>query len=379
MLALLKLGLPAGGSRRSASEPGLSAFVEGLAGPRHASQPSARRWRVAMSQQWQGREAGVEVDDFSASRHFGVWNADALELTASDSDDAELNGHPSAVWKHAIILIEEMWGKGIVPSATTYAAAITACAEAYQFKAAMGLLKQAKERGVHLSADVYNAGIAAATAARRMKDASRLFREMKAAGVEPTAVTYQGAIHACRRSNAARPAVKLLQEMREHGLAPDVETFNAVIRVCAQQQEWEHVQALLEDMSVAQLTPDSRTYDSAIYAAAAGGHWAETLRFWEQSRQQGFVPANPVTYAFALEACAEVQNAALAKEILSIMKGQGLKPSKFAYAFAIRALEQDGQWEAARELESEKAQEAVEQRQLPHLRPRVKTNLDWGL
>lgn len=377
MLALLKLGLPAGGSRRSAS-----AFVEGPTGPRpSARHPPSGRGRVALSQQWQGREAGAEVvDDFSINYRLDAWNPDAREPAMYESDDSLLDRPSSTVlWKHAIILIEEMWSKGIVPSATTYAAAIAACGEAYQFKPAMGLLKQAKEQGVHLSADVYNAAIAAASAARETKAASRLFREMKAAGVEPTAVTYQNAIHACRRSNAARPAVKLLQEMRGQGLAPDVETFNAVIRVCALQQEWEKVESLLEDMSEDQLTPDMRTYESAIYAAAAGGHWAETLRFLEQSRQQGLVPTNPETYAFALEACVEVQNADLAKEILSRMRGQGLKPSKFAYDFAIRALEQDEQWEAAREIEAERAEEAVGKRQLPHLRPQAKTNLDWGL
>jgi len=397
-LALLKLGLPAegpGADSRRGGAPLPSAFAEWRAS-RHSLRPSPPgRGRVALSQQWRGREGGVEVNGASsassldANGKFHVRSADVREqavsadVVISQSDDARLDGPlATGLWKHAMRLTAEMWEKGILPSATTYAAAITACAEAYQYEAAMGLLEQAQERGVQRNVDVYNAGIAACAAARRMEPALSLLGEMKAVGVEPTAATYHSVIAACQRSKAWRPAVRLLEEMQQRGLTPDLDTFNAAILVCARQQQWEQVKALLEDMGEAQLTPDIRTYESAIYAAATGGHWAETLRLLEQSRRQGCVPTHPETHAFALEACAELQNAALALEILASMKGQGIKPSTFVYESAIRACEQDGQREAARKLEAEKAdEEAVGARQLTHLRrgSQSKTNLDWGL
>ena len=130
-----------------------------------------------------------------------------------------------------MVLILEIWQKGLEANVIAHDAAISAIESAKQPDEAMTLLGDVAEgpgsRGDHL-----HATISASEKAKQSDKATELCAGMQHNGLEPDGITHNAVVTAGEKARQPDKALELLAEMQLRGLGSDVITYNAAIIAC---------------------------------------------------------------------------------------------------------------------------------------------------
>ncbi|CAN0004594.1 unnamed protein product, partial [Scytosiphon promiscuus] len=199
------------------------------------------------------------------------------------------------------------------PTVEAYTAAITACGNAGQWEAAVGLLREVTEGDVMVLKHPRAGDVGGATSDDEEAAEAKEGEGSQAAGQEeessssssasppsppptqpvpvplaPDVVLYNAAIEACGKSGQWERALQLLAEVWEAGLSPTVAhqqrpqqlprlllplqvTYNSAIACCGTADKWEKAVALLDEMRQVGLSPVSSTFLPAIEACSRAG------------------------------------------------------------------------------------------------------------
>lgn len=157
----------------------------------------------------------------------------------------------------AMGLLKEMVANGIPPNVVTYNSLIDAYGRLGQVKPSFSFsvhpflpslsnlhclfvqveravitMEEMKSKGVVPNAVTYNCVIDAFGKEGRADEALKMVHKMRAEGQSPDSFTVSALIDANGKRGDAWAAVRIFKEMQEWGVKPNVVTFSAVLNVC---------------------------------------------------------------------------------------------------------------------------------------------------
>lgn len=256
------------------------------------------------------------------------------------------------------------------PNAVVYSSAIAACARADppRIDTALNLLREAvDEKELPMSVVGYNSALSACAQAGDWKNAINLLRRMEEASSSknstalqalvpaPDEVTYGTVFAACERGEQWELLLKNAQSMRDRNMELDVLSVTSCLHACQQLGLAKEALDFLELMKTATTPsrktsgwkrqgakaplrgPDEVAYRMAISACARGGEWREGLRLLREYSDILGKPANVVAYTAAITGCEYAGEWKEAFALLSEMRSVGVEPNERTIAAVIGA------------------------------------------
>ncbi|KAF7815520.1 pentatricopeptide repeat-containing protein [Senna tora] len=117
-----------------------------------------------------------------------------------------------------------------------------------------------------LSSHTYNTLIDTYGKAGQLKEASETFTKMLKQGLSPTTVTFNTMIHICGNHGQLEEVRLLLQKMEELKCPPDTRTYNILISLHTKHNNIAMAAKYLSKMKEARLEPDLVSYRTLLYA-----------------------------------------------------------------------------------------------------------------
>lgn len=234
-------------------------------------------------------------------------------------------------------------------SVTGFNAAISACAQAVDWKSAIKLLdrmEEASEKAAEL---------------RQQKEENGDEEEGEGADMqrflvpEPDLVTYGTILSACERGEQWSLVLNYAKKMQKRGLKLDGLAVTSCLHACQQLGLAEEALNYLEQMRnvhpVAPITaklqrsgakrplqgPDAVAYRLAISACARGGAWKEGIRLLQTFEQETGVAPDVVAYTSAITGCEYAGKWKEAFHLLDRMRKAGVEPNEVTMAAVIGA------------------------------------------
>jgi len=225
-------------------------------------------------------------------------------------------------YRHALSLLNECTVQEKMPmSVVGYNAALSACAQAGQWRPAIELLERMEEAGLP-DAITYGTVLSACERGEQWDLILKYAEKMKEKGLLLDGISATATLHACQQMGLADEAVKYLDLMKvslqnvERKTAgwqrsgvrsplkgPDAVAYNLAISACARGGKWERGIELLQEMQSESVAVDVVSYTSAITGLERAGEWRRAFALLEDMRKQGVEP-NEVTMAAVIGACA---------------------------------------------------------------------------
>lgn len=173
----------------------------------------------------------------------------------------------------------------------------------------------------------YNTVIKALTSNGRFEEAIDVFYQMKRSGIKPDKYSYTSLVKAVIAQDGIE---EFLYDMRDQGVTPDTMTFNTIIRCLCEQKKLPAARRIVTVMDESGISPDSWTYGYLMTGLTENGNPSAALTLFEtacsESRTVG-VTENVFLYTTAMTAAAKIGDYTRALELLSRMKGLGIKPN----------------------------------------------------
>ena len=309
-------------------------------------------------------------------------------------------------WREAVKLVTRLRSQRILPSTSTYLAALKSCAaksstrtggrqedeggvggsmpvgswrwgeaashlnmsdSSERAEAAKGLITMMNADGLDPDLRCYNTALLAC--AQHHHDPTcgiELFNQMGGGGVagvrlRPDLLSYSAVLSCCNRdeTNGGDLAIDLLARMKREGIQPDRIVYGSVISACAVSGDWRRAVMLLGEMERkgGDLAPDVVCYSSCISAYGRGDRCDDALKLLERlvdEDDRKTPEPNTVAYNAAISACERAGRWEDALRLLEEMKGrQGCEPNTVSLNAAISACEKGGQYNEARRLREE--------------------------
>ncbi|KAL3913808.1 MAG: hypothetical protein SGILL_006345, partial [Bacillariaceae sp.] len=174
----------------------------------------------------------------------------------------------------------------------------------------------------------YNTIIKALTNNGRYEEAIDIFYRMKRAGVKPDKYSYTSLVKAILTHHD--DIEEFLYDMRDQGVAPDAMTFNTIIRSLCEQRKMSAARKVVNMMEEAGVPPDSWTYGYLMTGLIENRNPSAALTLFETACSDSrtvSVTENVHLYTNAITAAATIGDHTRALELLSRMKGLGIKPN----------------------------------------------------
>lgn len=144
-----------------------------------------------------------------------------------------------------------------------------------QWEAAIDLLWSQSRIGADLNCASYAACISACANAGEWVPACQILEDLLASKAKLDAFPFSAAIAACSRQWEV--ATSILEEMPLHRVTKDSVCYTAAISTCANSNEWRIALELLRKMLAEDLQANAFTYSAAMNACELTGHWEEAL------------------------------------------------------------------------------------------------------
>ena len=116
---------------------------------------------------------------------------------------------------------------GLLPTAVTFGAAISATERAAKWPGALLLLEDLGRRALQPNVILCSSAVSACEKAAEWQQALGLLAEMQALEVQANTITYNSAISACGASSEWRQSLHLLEEVDAVSMQVDIISFNA--------------------------------------------------------------------------------------------------------------------------------------------------------
>ncbi|CAJ1345546.1 unnamed protein product [Effrenium voratum] len=257
-------------------------------------------------------------------------------------------------WDRALALLGRMPQVSLQPDLVCVSAAMSACASAGQWLAAMKLFQDASDAS-DASPDLIclNTLISSLEQQGLWEQAVTTLR----ATSTPNMITYNAAISVCDKAGQWQLATYLMGEAASRRLSPGVVTYNSCISSCQQSSSWEMSLHLLDEMSTGRLAPDVISFTSVISVCAQAGLWQTATHVLHRMLHRS-IPPNDVTYSALMVACAKSEQWQMSLVLLEDLRGESaanalptsptsLPRSVIVCNSALSALEKGRQWHLA--------------------------------
>jgi pentatricopeptide repeat domain-containing protein 1 len=255
----------------------------------------------------------------------------------------------------------------VAPNAVVYSSAISACARSQPPKSdqALELLREAVEvKNLKMSVVGFNAAISACAQAVDWKGAIHLLSRMEEAYdkndasfvvPKPDSVTYGTVLAACERGEQWSLVLKYARSMRNFGVEIDGIAITSCLHACQQLGLADEALYYLDKMKsvhpVAPKTarlqrsgartpldgPDEVAYRLAISACARGGAWKEGIGLLKDFKNVTGKEVDVVAYTAAITGCEYAAKWKEAFYLLSQMRKSGVEPNEVTMAAVMGA------------------------------------------
>eukprot|EP00434_Breviolum_minutum_P038880 symbB.v1.2.034498.t1/scaffold4465.1/size39371/1 len=177
----------------------------------------------------------------------------------------------TALWRHALGLLDDMHQQDLNPGAIPTSVAITACNSLSEWEVAVELFRNVRESR-QADAIIYNAAMQSCGEGGLWREAIQLFGELKADSEMVLGAKSYGALmtamHKSGKWQKGLLAFTALKEAKEASMKVDVMGFSAAINVAEAGKKWPlAVHLLAEEMPQHKIAPDTLSFNSAISAA----------------------------------------------------------------------------------------------------------------
>ena len=238
----------------------------------------------------------------------------------------------SAVKARAIL--QRMEHAGLVPNVISYTAAIKSCEPTGDLNSALMIMDFMRGCGVIPNEVTYCCIISVASRGMQGIVAANMLREMSHYGFAPNQICYGSALTACARCGMWEEVQRLLQEMEELGLPLQESVLISVINVC-------RISIILQrDMAVGEflMAPMApiEVKGELDEDAAVTGQWNRAL--WLVNNWASKVEnLSESVFTMAMDVCESARQDVEVIRLFRSIKTHGVKPSKSAHAYALRA------------------------------------------
>ncbi|CAJ1327560.1 unnamed protein product [Effrenium voratum] len=212
-------------------------------------------------------------------------------------------------WQDALHLLAQMPQRSLGPCMFSHSAAVSACARASAWPAAMGLICDA--------------------------------------GTEPDLIAVTSALTACQKASRWQEALALQAEAQRRALQLDIVALNSVISSCGKGSAWAAALALLQFADSQRLKPGLVTWSSAVSACERGQQWQRALRLFAQAKEQG---VDAILLGAAISACEKGRQWQVALGLLRAAPAWGCRADTVAVNAALSACGKSSEWQKALEL-----------------------------
>lgn len=205
----------------------------------------------------------------------------------------------AGAWREALETIRRSEAEVRLPI-EAYNVAITACGQAGEWMAALGVLRTLTAgvpfRGEEKSGKrprpdevTFNAAGSAAAKAGQWRETVQVLQQARLFGAGPSMALYTSAIASCGRAGELRLALELFDQLREEQV-PDTRAFTAAIDACAASRDSAKATHIFELMPQ-HVEPNARTYRALTAAAARSGDWKLARVYLDRCREPACIEA----------------------------------------------------------------------------------------
>jgi pentatricopeptide repeat protein len=187
--------------------------------------------------------------------------------------------------KKALVLLDEMDKRKILPTAYTFTALICSVDGPDDTRNIMKKLNTYQK--VRLTVEIYDSAIhacrrtpkGALPSNKDWQTALNLFQQMRRNRITPTTKTYVALLQVLARTGQVKMAVTLLEEIQNTpGLHADDRVWGAAMNVCAQAGDYQEAIRLIMEMQQLDCRPNTRHCSSLLKAFARAGQDKLALR-----------------------------------------------------------------------------------------------------
>ncbi|CAE8728697.1 unnamed protein product, partial [Polarella glacialis] len=301
--------------------------------PQRGLQPDTISFNVALSAIATGSSWALAICSLSSmqqqqQRQLGTLDRPEESSSSSGSAADSSTREESGKWRHADV--------------NSYKAAISACARAGRWHAAVSLMGQLLHMRTAPDIFSYSEVISSLAKLGSPQDGSwetalALLGNMPQQGVVPNRIARSSAISALAKHGKWTQALQL-QRFRRH---PDRISSNAVITACANAGQWQVALRYLEAMDVRNCV----SYNAALSALEKGSQWPLSLRLLSNMK---FLRCEPdeISYNSVVSAAGRHGKWELALRLLAVVHAR-TAPNSISCNAAISACEKGHQWQAA--------------------------------
>ena len=243
----------------------------------------------------------------------------------------------AAQWQAALQVLADMDEAGLVPDVFCFSSAITACEKDSQWQMSLQLLSSMLSAEVVPNVISFNASISSCEKGGTWQKALLLMSQMLTGKVEPTVISFNASISACEKGGQWQVALHLLSQMPVSRVAPNAISWNAAISACEKSGEWQPALYLLSQMSAAEVLPDVISFNAGISACEKGGEWQMALSLLSLSLSARTLP-NKISFSAGIQACANAREWRAAFSLWSEAESRGLEKDSWFYSLALDAV-----------------------------------------
>ncbi|PHT30464.1 hypothetical protein CQW23_29931 [Capsicum baccatum] len=217
-------------------------------------------------------------------------------------------------------LLEEMKGRGWVPSEGTYTNIITACVKQGNMVEALRL----KDETGSLSS------------------ALDLFDKLSEYGLTPNKVTYAVIIEGCCKNGNVEKALQVYRQMKLAGIKPNVYGEHSKGQIDKAQNIWDK---MVDNGVLASIT----SYNNMILGSCRNGNMDRALELFSELPKK-HLKANVITYSILIDGYFRKGDSDKAENMFNQMSSSGIFPTDYTFNIVISGMSKVGKTSEAKDL-----------------------------
>jgi pentatricopeptide repeat protein len=191
----------------------------------------------------------------------------------------------------AFVTLEAMQSAGVQPTEVTYGALMQACVRSLDMASAFSVLNLAQADGIRLTPVHFTHLIVGCVHNGMYEQAWETYNHMRVHHGKADAVAYTAMIGCCAKTDQVERALGILDEMKQMNVEPTHVTYNALIHAAGRSfRRYDFAFRLFDEMKVAGFAPDLRSYQGVILACSHTGDVPKARHFLWQLHSEGLVP-----------------------------------------------------------------------------------------
>eukprot|EP01018_Ginkgo_biloba_P025004 Gb_27824 [translate_table: standard] len=197
----------------------------------------------------------------------------------------------------ALMFLEEMTGKGFIPSLGCYEELILVLCREGKFNTALKVFDDMKMKGRRSSSFIYNVLLSHCFKAQEVNQAWILFEDMRKQGSFPNVATFNMFVRGLSNARRLESCLGLVEESMEQSLAANVVTYNILLKGLCKEGRMEAASDLFSRMSKKGCVANMWTYDILVHGFSKVVRVSEAQKLMEEMVEKGFYPSRE-TYRF---------------------------------------------------------------------------------